>query len=131
MTEILTFEQALGASERITGNCHLLLGNGFSIACRDSFSYGKLFDEADFSDLTIDAGPLFEIFGTADFERAIDALRVSAGILDLYDDSDGGTVERLRQDANALKEALTEVLARKHPDNFKEIDDEEYQRDRR
>jgi Domain of unknown function (DUF4917) len=131
VTEILTFERALEASEKIDGNRHLLLGNGFSIACRDSFSYGKLFDEADFSDLTIDAGPLFEIFGTADFERAIDALRVSAAILDLYECSEGETVERLRRDAETLKEALAQVLARKHPDNVNEIGREEYASARR
>jgi hypothetical protein len=46
MTEVTTFEEALEASKEAGGNRHLLLGNGFSIACRpDSFSYGNLFDE--------------------------------------------------------------------------------------
>jgi len=46
---LLTFQQALdkaaGYSKR-----HLLLGNGFSIALKpDIFSYGSLYENADFS----------------------------------------------------------------------------------
>jgi len=46
--EILTFEQALdnSANQR---HRHLLLGNGFSIACRpDIFVYGRLLEKANF-----------------------------------------------------------------------------------
>src|ERR1700742_1369675 len=94
LTELLTFPEALEASKATKGSRHLLLGNGFSIACReDSFSYGKLFDEADFSALQVDAEPLFAIFGTADFERVIEALRMSASVLPLYD-HDATTMER-------------------------------------
>lgn len=108
----------------------MLLGNGFSIACRpDSFSYGRLFDEADFSTLSIGAEGLFGYSGTADFERAIEALRVSAFVLDLYD-QDSELSERIRNDAQVLKEALAAVLAKKHPENVGEISDAEYARAR-
>lgn len=127
MTQIISFEEALAASEKVNGSRHLLLGNGFSIACRkDSFAYGKLFDEADFGALTIAAGPLFALFGTTDFERVIEALRVSAAVLELYEDGGEEAIEALRLDADALKEALAEVLARKHPDNVGSIEIEEY-----
>ncbi len=126
MTEVMHFEEALAASEVIGGNRHLLLGNGFSIACRpDSFSYGNLFEEADFSALRVDAESLFALFGTADFERVIDALRTSEGILGLYD-MDPETAALLGSDAAALREALAEVLARKHPDNVGSIEPAEY-----
>jgi hypothetical protein len=46
---------------------------------------------------------------------------------DFYDSSDPDFAERVRADAEALKQALAETLARKHPDNVGEIDDSEYQ----
>lgn len=123
---MLSFEEALAASEGVGGNRHLLLGNGFSIACRpESFTYGNLFEEADLDALGVAAEDLFGLFGTADFERVIEALRVSAEVLALYD-SDPGAVKRLGFDAEALKEALAEVLARKHPANVGSIKPEEY-----
>ena len=126
-TEIYSFEQALAASSETAGSRHLLLGNGFSIACRaDSFAYGKLFDEADFSGLSIEAHSLFGLFGTADFEQVIEALRVSAAVLGLYEGPDGDLIQGIEADAAALKEALAEVLARKHPDNVGDIEDGEY-----
>lgn len=129
---MLTFEEAIEASKEVRGNRHLLLGNGFSIACRpDAFAYGKLFDEADFGALSIDAGPLFELLGTADFEQAIEALRVSAEVLNLYPDAGSDLISQLGADADALKEALAEVLARRHPDLPREIEDEEYASARR
>jgi hypothetical protein len=129
---VLSFEEAIEASGEVGGNRHLLLGNGFSIACRpDAFAYRKLFDEADFGALSIEAEPLFELLGTADFEQAIEALRVSAEVLDLYSDAGGDLIDQLGADADALKEALAEVLARKHPDLPGEIEDEEYSSARR
>lgn len=122
----------MAASDEISGDRHLLLGNGFSVACRKgSFAYSNLFDEADFSALKVSAGSLFGLFGTADFERAIEALRVSALVLELYEDNPDEAVEQLRQDADCLKEALAEVLARKHPDNVASIEDHEYESARR
>jgi len=47
--KILTFKEALNDSAKHS-NRHLLLGNGFSIACKpDIFQYGKLFERADFT----------------------------------------------------------------------------------
>lgn len=130
--EISSFGEALETSSSFSGKRHLLLGNGFSIACReDAFAYGKLFDEADFSALTVAADSLFALFGTADFERVIEALRISAGVLSLYDSAADEAVEQLQRDANCLKEALADVLARKHPSNVASIEDPEYERARR
>jgi Domain of unknown function (DUF4917) len=127
MAEIYSFTDALEASKETKGNRHLLLGNGFSIACRpDSFSYGKLFDEADFKALSIEAASLFALFGTADFERVIEALRASSEVVGLYEGAPGDLIDLLVKDADALKGALAEVLARKHPDNVGAIEDREY-----
>jgi Domain of unknown function (DUF4917) len=131
LTEVLSFVEALEASEDVKGSRHLLLGNGFSIACRpDAFSYGNLFEEADFAGLGVDARALFGLFGTADFERVIEALRRAEEILELYA-GDAQTADRLGADAGVVKEALAEVLARKHPENVGSIEPEEYAAARR
>lgn len=42
MPQILSFQQAIADSEQ-PGKSHLILGNGFSIACKpDIFHYGSL-----------------------------------------------------------------------------------------
>ncbi len=81
--DVLSFSEALEKSEATTGSRHLLLGNGFSIACRpDLFRYDRLLDEADFSDLVVDHEALFGLSGTTDFERVIQSLESSAAVLD-------------------------------------------------
>lgn len=81
---ILTFEEALAESRRLSRR-HVLLGNGFSIACRpDIFLYGKLYEQADFSKLSPTAKKAFEALGTQDFERVIKALRDTRAILEAY-----------------------------------------------
>jgi hypothetical protein len=128
---LLTFEDAIARSADFAGNRHLLLGNGFSIACRpESFQYGRLFDEADFGTLSIDAGELFDLTGTSDFEAAIKALIVGHDILSLYEEGDE-LLDRVSTDAESLKDTLAEVLARKHPDNTGDIEFNEYQNARR
>lgn len=124
---IMSFTEAIEDSESIRGLRHLLLGNGFSIACRpDAFRYARLVDEADFSRLNVAAEALFDLSGTADFERVIESLRVSEAVLPLYGPSESDVLDRIRQDAESLKEALAEVLSRKHPGNVGEIELGEY-----
>jgi len=70
MPAVVTFEDAMQA---IAGakNKHLLLGNGFSIALRpDIFTYGSLYDNADFTK-TPKVKDLFDALGTRDFETVI------------------------------------------------------------
>ena len=62
-------------------NKHLLLGNGFSIALKpDIFSYGSLFENADFSSAP-QIKELFRKLGTQDFEVAIRQLQDNYGQL--------------------------------------------------
>lgn len=130
--DVLSFEDALAKSDEVAGNRHLLLGNGFSIACRpDLFRYDRLFDQADFSGLGVDADRLFALSGTTDFERVIQALEAAAGLVGLYDQEQTELGDILTQDAEALKEALAAVLSRQHPSNVGEIQPEEYASARR
>ena len=109
------------------GRRHVLLGNGFSISYDPTaFSYGRLLDEADFSQLSIDARAIFDAFGTADFEQVIEVLRTAAVLLPLYAPANPTLAAAIAADADLLKDALAEVLARRHPDNVGSITPEEY-----
>jgi hypothetical protein len=75
MVEIISFEEAISKAADCK-NKHLLLGNGFSRACRDGlFSYDKLFEQADFSVVSPQAHEAFRKLGTSDFEMVMNALR--------------------------------------------------------
>ncbi|MDP0995544.1 DUF4917 family protein, partial [Klebsiella pneumoniae] len=77
---LITFEAAIADSEKFAKR-HLLLGNGFSIACRaDIFHYGSLFAQADFSKVP-EVQAVFEALATQDFEAAIRALENASRIL--------------------------------------------------
>ena len=126
MTTILTFEQA---SER-TGDfpkCHALLGNGFSIACRhDIFSYGALFDRADFAN----AGPLgrltFDALDTRDFEVVMRTLRDAARILQAYGTTHTELATEFHRAVDALRRVLVATISAHHPDQPNELSAEKY-----
>jgi hypothetical protein len=131
MTDVLSFEDALEAAAEVHANSHLLLGNGFSIACRsDCFTYGRLLDEADLSKLSVDGLELFASEGTTDFEEIINSLRVAGRIATFYECSDPDLAVRLAADADRVKDALADTLARNHPDNVGDIEPEEYEKAR-
>jgi len=122
-----SFEEALRLAEQAEARPHVLLGNGFSIAYdHTAFSYGRLLDEADFSQLSVDARAIFEQFGTADFEQVIEILRTAAELLRIYAPTNTALAGQIAADAERLKDALAEVLARKHPDNVGTVTPEEY-----
>lgn len=101
---------------------YLMLGNGFSIALRpDIFTYGSLYDNADFS--AAPAVPaLFEALGTQDFEVVIRHLIDTARVVEVYRPNLPRLISRLRADAAAIKDALVSAIARRHPDRPYDID---------
>jgi len=122
---LTTFADAITDSVQFTKR-HLLLGNGFSIACRaDIFHYGSLFAQADFSSAP-EVVSVFDALGTQDFEAAIRALENAAKILPAYV-SDGGTAaEKILEHAAALKEILVQTIAGNHPHIPLDIPDEKF-----
>lgn len=125
MPQVMSFEEALEDAGETTP--HLLMGNGFSIACRpSSFSYGRLLEEADFSNLSIDARELFNVLGTSDFERIITAVDYTHTLMQFYRPGDPDLVTELGEDASLLRDALAGVLAANHPNVWHDILDEEY-----
>lgn len=109
------------------GKAHLLLGNGFSIACRPNiFVYEKLLEQADFSELP-KARSVFEKLGTADFERVIFGLVQSKKIFEIYGEKDScNFLNELTSDAVKLRDLLVKTLAKTHPESPLEIEEHEY-----
>jgi len=122
----MTFDQAIRESDRYTKR-HVLLGNGFSIACRPNiFVYGRLFEQADFSELSPAARNACEALGTQDFEHVIHALRDASRLISLYSSAKGNVAELMRQDADGLKDVLVNTIASSHPEMPKDISEDEY-----
>ncbi len=123
---LLTFAEALLDSSGYNRR-HILLGNGFSIACRPHiFTYGKLFEQADFSKISPTAKNAFSALDTQDFEKVIKALRDASRIVSAY----GGPTElaaSLAADADGLRELLVQTIAATHPAWPGELTEPEYQ----
>src|SRR5687768_17016910 len=107
---MLTFQEAITESEHYP-NRHLLLGNGFSIACRPNiFAYGQLYEEANFTGLSPYVKAVFEALSTQDFERVIKALRDAYAVIKVYSD-DANLIGTLKADADSLRELLVQTIA--------------------
>jgi len=121
--KVLTFDSAL---KQAKGKRHLLLGNGFSRACRDDvFSYSSLFERADFKKLSKPARKAFDILETTNFETVMSALRTASKLVSLYKTSNK-LKERLASDADGLREVLVAAIATNHPAHPGEIEPEQY-----
>jgi hypothetical protein len=130
-TQAMSFDEALAESREVANEPHLLLGNGFSIACRpDRFSYGALLDEATFDSAHGDVRAVFEMIGTTDFERVIEVLKITAALAEKYG-SEPEICERLRNDGRVVRETLANTLAARHPDLPFDVEEAEYAAARR
>ena len=110
MRNIITFQQALRDSESL-GKRHLLLGNGFSIACKpDIFYYGTLFERADFSAIP-EALSVFAVSETQDFEVAIRTLDNGSKLLPIYASESASAAVTMQQQASGLKELSISTAA--------------------
>jgi hypothetical protein len=135
MVKIISFNEALqidrrNAKTNRSGDIqkpHLLLANGFSIACRsDIFVYKRLFEQADFSN-SPEAAKTFSRLGTTDFEKVIRSLQDAAKVASVYRPMDEELVTKLLKDADLLKELLVQTIASSHPERPTDIQDKEYQ----
>ena len=123
---LITFEDA---HERVPAGTvpHLLLGNGFSRACRDDiFAYSALFDRADFNQLSPRARHAFDLLQTTDFERVMLALRDAARLVGLYLPGQPCVGRQLQEDADGLREVLVQAVADNHPEFPAQISDSSY-----
>jgi hypothetical protein len=108
------------------GNVHLLLGNGFSIALRrDIFSYGSLFENADFSGEP-EIVRLFGVLETQDFEIAIRHLSDAGRVLSVYQPEQKELLLKFERHGGIIKDALVSAIARRHPDRPFDITKKQY-----
>lgn len=122
---LITFNEAIKKSNSYTTR-HLLLGNGFSIACVPSiFTYNSLFEEADFSS-NPEIEKAFKNLSTTDFELVINALEKASLVLPAYDENFEKICKKMNLDANVIKELLIETIAERHPAYPSEIPENKY-----
>lgn len=122
---ILAFSEALEKAKTYSRK-HLLLGNGFSIACKpDIFAYGSLFVEAK-KTMSTELAQIFAAMGTQDFEEVIRALQNAAAIVGVYRPKFSATKNLLIADAEKLKTDLIQAVAGRHPERPNEISDQRY-----
>lgn len=125
MVDVITFEQALDASDGCN-NRHLLVGNGFSIACRpDIFNYQSLFESAK-PNLPPELLAVFEVLQTTDFETAIRGLQSSASVVPIYAEDGAMAAAKMMEHADLLKDELVKAVASRHPSRPNDIAAEKY-----
>lgn len=121
--KLRTFEDCIKSAPR---NKHILMGNGFSIALKpDIFTYGALFDNADFSEVP-HSREVFDALETRDFEAVIRLLVDMAKALRCYQGISSELITQIEQDATAIKTILANAIAQNHPDRPYDIANEQY-----
>jgi len=111
------------ASRLSDGRSHLLLGNGFSMACDDVFTYTSLYDAAVASGLSERAQAVFTRLGTNNFEGAMRLLDDGHFLARTYGLIDGERSEML-SDLEIIKRSLLDAVARSHLAHTGEVSDE-------
>ena len=125
MIHFYTFDEAIEHSARFKKR-HLLLGNGFSIACCPKiFTYESLFKQANFSP-TSKLPNVFKAVGTTDFEHVIKLLEDVSCIVPVYSSTAAAAAKQMATDAEALKDILIQTVANNHPNTPNEIAAEQY-----
>jgi len=109
MTDIIDFNDAV---RRSIGPRHLLMGNGFSVACHREFSYKSLYDVVgDFIPAHI--RPLFS--NTVNFEAIMSQLSNTKNVVKLYGNTYGPLCDELSESIQALRKALVDGILSVHP----------------
>lgn len=125
MTKVISFQQAIQNSQTFNKR-HLLLGNGFSIACIPTiFTYQSLYSEADFSK-SPKIKKVFEKLKTTDFELVIKSLEQAALLLEIYKPENKILIQRLGKDAEKVKELLIQTIADNHPATPQDIPERKF-----
>ncbi len=112
MTDLLSYDDAV--AKLGPGRNHVLIGNGFSIACDPIFKYDSLYDGAVRSGLSARAQEVFERIGTNNFEGVMKLLDDAHWVAGIYGLLAGDTSDMLG-DVEIVKKALVEAVATSHP----------------
>lgn len=109
---VLTYADVLG---EIGGRAHLLLGNGFSIACHLIFKYQNLYEFAKENGLSLHVQKIFDHFGTNNFEGILHALEDANWVAAHYGlKNNAEDAPRIKSDIKSIKDALVAAVAKTH-----------------
>lgn len=96
-----------------TGRSHLLLGNGFSIACDPIFRYQNLYEASIEAGLSTRAQEVFNHLGTNNFEGVLRLLDDAAKVASIYS-APPACGEAMMADSEIVKNALVSAVANNH-----------------
>jgi hypothetical protein len=119
----MSFDQVLAESEDKVR--HLLLGNGFSIAADETFSYSSLFEVA-FAEGASHLKKVFARLETTDFEVVSRRLGQALEVAECYEGGEA-LAERIRHDLKQLRERLIRGLTVIHPATRRVVDKKAYE----
>jgi len=117
--QLLSYDQVL--AELGESRSHLLLGNGFSVACESCFAYGSLIEHAKANGLPASCLPVFDRLGTNNFEGVMRLLEDADWVANHYGLLGGATPSAMLSDLEAVKKSLVDAIAKTHPDHTHDI----------
>lgn len=121
-SSLLKYEEVLDRLGK--GTAHVLLGNGFSVACDPIFSYGRLYDAAVSAGLSERAQEVFSYLGTNNFEGVMRLLDDANWIAGTYGLLPLGKPSDMLADVEIVKNTLIEAVANSHLPHTGFVDDE-------
>ena len=116
---VIDYAEVLASQD---GRAHLLLGNGFSIACDPVFRYESLYQRAVDKGLSARAQAVFARLGTNNFEGVMRLLNDGDWVARNYGLITGAGSEMLA-DLDIAKRALVEAIAESHLGNSGSVSD--------
>ncbi len=120
--ELITYNDVL---REIPNTKHLLLGNGFSIACNKKFEYPNLFEYVKKTSLNPHVLKVFEYLGTNNFEGVMRLLEDSKWIAKHYElERAKGVKSSISRDLTSIKKSLVSAIAKTHLPNPSTISDD-------
>jgi len=118
---VSTYDELLGSFG--SGRKHLLLGNGFSIACDKRFAYPSLFNFACSHGLSTRAQKIFDRLGTNNFEGVLRLLEDSLWIVQHYGVTDNAIISAMEDDLQVVKQSLVDAIAETHLEHTNEVEE--------
>ena len=109
--QLHNYQHVLGT---LDNTAHLLLGNGFSIACDPIFKYNNIYQFAKDHGLSPRVQAMFAHFGTTNFELIARALSDSAYVGNLYGFLTQPSELEIEKDIQEIKNALVSAIAKTH-----------------
>lgn len=107
--------------EQLQTTPHLLIGNGFSIACNRIFQYESLYEKAIGKGLSEQAQKVFAARRTTNFEAIMRLLDETAEVARIYDLVSSKEESAIEKDNMFIKEILVNTIADSHINTPSEI----------